>query len=129
MNYDEINNVAKSLKDGDVVEIKYNATVLKNATDSVEVEFADGATAFLYISEMAASDAEVSVISRAIPKEPNSLAYNLHGKHIVIIDKYGHAWMNDRDGWQSLETRDIFEWEDLYKRFGPVTIYLPDKDV
>jgi len=129
MNHDQIKHIVKSLKDGDIVEIKYNATVLKNATDSVRVEFADGATAFLYISEMAASDAEVSVVSRAIPKEPNSLAYNLHGKHIVVIDKYGDAWMNGYDGWQSFETGDIFEWEDLYKRFGPVTIYLPDKAI
>ena len=129
MNHDQIKHIVKSLKDGDVVEIKYNATVLKNATDSVKVEFADGATALLYISEMAASDAEVSVISRAIPKEPNSLAYNLHDKHLLVLDKYGVPWRKGYDGWQSFETNDIFEWEDMYKRFGPVTIYTPDKAI
>lgn len=130
MNHDQIKHIVKSLKDGDVVEIKYNATVLKNATDSVKVEFADGATAFLYISEMAASDAEVSVISRAIPKEPNSLDYNLHGKHLLILDRLGVAWRKGVDGWwQSFETGDIFEWEDLYKKWGPVTIYTPNQDV
>ena len=129
MNHDQIKNVVESLRDGDVINISYNLTILGNVTDSIRGYFADGATTMLYINEMADSDVNVSIVSRAIPKEPNSLAYNLHDKHLLVLDKYGVAWRRGYDGWQSFETNDIFEWEDMYKRFGPVTIYLPDKDV
>jgi hypothetical protein len=130
MNKDQISNIANTLKAGDIIEIKCRFTVQgeKNETH-FDVKAPDGYTESMYISQLAASDAEISVISRAIPKEPNSLAYNLHDKHLLVLDKYGVPWRKGYDGWQSLETNDIFEWEDMYKRFGPVTIYLPDKDV
>lgn len=132
MNHDEIKMIAKTLKDGDVINISYNITILGNVTDSFRGAFADGAITMLFISEIAASDASVSVVSRAIPREPETPETLMlkSGKPLLVLDKHGVPWRKGTNGaWQSFETNDIFEWEDMYRRFGPVTIYLPDRGV